>query len=48
MGDDLTIKHWKERTPEFVYEQGTPFFNILVPTIDTARYNFVLEYLLNR
>jgi len=45
---ELTFKHWKEKTPEFVYDIEQQFFDILVPTIDTVRYSFILEYLLAR
>jgi len=44
---DLQFKHWNDRTPPFNYDPATPFFNILVPTIDTVRYSFVVEWLLS-
>lgn len=45
---ELTFKHWKEKTQEFIYEAGISFFNILVPTIDTTRYSVILEFLITR
>ena len=30
------FKNWKEITPDFQYDQKTPFFSMLVPTLDTV------------
>ena len=35
------------RCPTLLYILQTPFFNILVPTIDTKRYGFLMERLLD-
>eukprot|EP00698_Gefionella_okellyi_P007648 TRINITY_DN186_c0_g2_i1.p1 TRINITY_DN186_c0_g2~~TRINITY_DN186_c0_g2_i1.p1 ORF type:complete len:2597 (+),score=793.21 TRINITY_DN186_c0_g2_i1:164-7954(+) len=45
--ESKTFKLWLDRVDEYEYNPTTPFFNILVPTVDTARYNFLLEALLN-
>ena len=37
------FKGWKEVVPEFVYDPKVPYFNILVGTVDTVRYAFLLE-----
>ena len=29
--------------PDFVYDAKIPFFNMLVPTVDTFRYSWLLE-----
>jgi dynein heavy chain len=43
---ELIFRHWGDRVPQFEYEHGTPFFQLLVPTIDTCRYSFIAEQLL--
>lgn len=39
-------KSWATITPKFTYDQSQPFFGILVPTVDTTRYRYVLEKLI--
>jgi len=34
---------WKERMTDFKYNPSTPFFSMLVPTVDTLRYAYLLE-----
>nr|XP_031828293.1 dynein heavy chain 6, axonemal [Nomia melanderi] len=34
---------WTDIMPEFVYDPGTPFFDILVPTVDTVRFGFMMQ-----
>lgn len=47
VGDnELSFKHWNDKTPEFAYDNTIPYFNMLVPTIDTVRYSFIVEWLL--
>ena len=43
---DFVFKSWNDITQEFVYEKETPYFNLLVPTIDTVRYSYIMEWLL--
>ena len=43
---DFAFKSWNEMIQEFVFEKETPYFNLLVPTIDTVRYSFLIEWLL--
>ncbi|RKP20476.1 dynein heavy chain 6, axonemal, partial [Rozella allomycis CSF55] len=38
---------WDELVPSFSFDQSVPFFQIMVPTVDTVRYSFFLEYLIN-
>ena len=45
-GSELSFKHWNDKTPEFTYDPTTAFFNLLVPTIDTVRYSFIVDWLL--
>ncbi|CCW60171.1 unnamed protein product [Phytomonas sp. EM1] len=37
---------WANTMPEYVYDPATPFFNILVPTVDTVRYGALARMLL--
>ncbi len=36
---------WNEILPEYVYKPGTPYFKIVVPTIDTVKYKYLLKVL---
>lgn len=40
------LKVWAEIIPEFIYDSEKPFFETLVPTIDTVRYGYLFEKLL--
>lgn len=40
------LKVWAEIIPEFIYDSDKPFFETLVPTIDTVRYGYLFEKLL--
>ena len=37
--------HWSRVVPPFIYDPKTPFFSIMVPTIDTVRYSTLLDML---
>ncbi|RVE44268.1 hypothetical protein evm_011063 [Chilo suppressalis] len=41
------LKAWGEIIPDFLYDCNRPFFETLVPTIDTVRYGYLFEKLLN-
>jgi dynein heavy chain len=41
------VKPWTAIMPEFKYDPAVPYFGILVPTIDTARYRYLLDKLMN-
>ncbi|XP_050361252.1 dynein axonemal heavy chain 6 [Nymphalis io] len=41
------LKVWAEIIPEFLYDSNQPFFETLVPTIDTVRYGYLFEKLLS-
>ncbi|CAH4038360.1 unnamed protein product [Pieris brassicae] len=41
------LKVWAEIIPEFLYDCNRPFFETLVPTIDTVRYGYLFEKLLS-
>lgn len=38
---------WERIVPKFVYDPNKPYFEMLVPTIDTMRYGYLMEKLLN-
>ncbi|XP_063373463.1 dynein axonemal heavy chain 6 [Cydia amplana] len=40
------LKVWAEIIPVFVYDSDKPFFETLVPTVDTVRYGYLSEKLL--
>ena len=42
------FKPWAQRVPDFVYERDLPYFQMLVPTIDTMRFSALLELLLEQ
>ena len=37
---------WEQSVPDFIYDPTVPYFDILVPTVDTYRYSFLLRTLL--
>lgn len=41
------IKPWTLLMPVFKYDPTAPFFSILVPTMDTTRYRYILDKLMN-
>lgn len=45
---EVRFKPWTDKIEEFVYEKDTTYFSLLVPTIDTVRNAYCLEYLLDK
>lgn len=43
---DFSFQQWGKCVPAFEYSATTPYFEMLVPTLDTVRYSFLLEVLL--
>jgi dynein heavy chain len=41
------VKPWTAIMPKFKYDASVPFFGILVPTVDTTRYRYLLDKLMN-
>jgi dynein heavy chain len=41
------IKPWTNIIPEFKYDSAVPYFSILVPTMDTTRYRYLLQKFTN-
>ena len=39
---------WSLKIEEFVYDKDTPFFSLLVSTVDTVRNAQCLEYMLDK
>lgn len=42
---EVCFKHWSEKLPDFAYQKEQPFHSIIVETIDTVRYSFVINQL---
>jgi len=44
----LKPTHWQTEVPkEFNYDQKAPYFSILVPTMNTVRYSYLLDLCLS-
>jgi len=44
--DTLKFVSWIERVPQYFYNSKIAYFNILVPTMDTVRYRFLMDVIL--
>ncbi|XP_030754707.1 dynein heavy chain 6, axonemal-like [Sitophilus oryzae] len=40
------LTSWQKLMPEYSYDKKVPFFDILVPTLDTVRFGYIMERLL--
>lgn len=40
-----TFENWNSIVPKFVYNSNTPYFELLVPTVDSIRYAYVMQRL---
>jgi hypothetical protein len=40
---NFSFNPWSDMVPRFKYDPSTPFFQLLVPTVDTTRYAFLLQ-----
>lgn len=40
------FKHWSTKVPAFVYDKEASYFDLMVPTQDTTKHNYILETLL--
>ena len=38
---------WEKIVPSFRYDKEVPFFDMLVPTVDTVRFGYILDKLLS-
>lgn len=36
------FQHWDELKTDFKYDREASYFNVLVPTSDTVKYNFMI------
>ncbi|XP_023668206.2 dynein axonemal heavy chain 6 [Paramormyrops kingsleyae] len=43
----MRLEPWESVIPAFKYDRETPFFEMLVPTVDTVRYGYLMEKLLS-
>ena len=41
------MRQWSSVLPAFVYDKRMPYFQMLVPTVDTVRYSFLLQVCLS-
>lgn len=41
------LEPWSRRIPNFEYNCDVPFFEMLVPTVDTVRFGHIIEKLIN-
>jgi len=44
---EKAFKQWSGKVPAFVYEKDLSYFDLIVPTQDTAKHTFLLEALLS-
>ncbi|XP_074097467.1 dynein heavy chain at 16F [Cotesia typhae] len=45
--DKQRMDIWLKMIPAFTYDHQVPFFDILVPTIDTVRFEFIVKKIIN-
>ena len=43
---EQNFRNWEDVVPTFTYNKALPYFQLVVPTVDTTRYSFLLEVLL--
>ena len=44
--DMKRFDHWERIVPNFKFDKETPFFELMVPTVDTVRFGYLMEKLL--
>lgn len=44
--DTRRLEPWEKIIPSFKYSSDIPYFDLLVPTLDTVRFGFLMEKLL--
>ena len=44
--DMKRMDSWERIVPNFRFDRETPFFELLVPTIDTVRFGYLMEKML--
>lgn len=43
--ENKTFENWNSIVPNFVYNADVPYFELLVPTVDSIRYSYVMQRL---
>jgi dynein heavy chain, axonemal len=38
---------WTTKVPEFVFDKEAQFFDLQVPTIDTLKYSYIIELMID-
>lgn len=41
--DTRRLEPWEKIIPSFKYSSDIPYFDLLVPTLDTVRFGFLME-----
>eukprot|EP00102_Acyrthosiphon_pisum_P021804 XP_016659014.1 PREDICTED: dynein heavy chain 6, axonemal-like [Acyrthosiphon pisum] len=44
--ENKKFENWNTIVPDFVYESGTPYHELLVPTVDSIRHTYVVQTIL--
>ncbi|KAG2381746.1 hypothetical protein C9374_006130 [Naegleria lovaniensis] len=44
--DSVSFVNWEVLKPEFKYSSEVPFYEIIVPTVDTVRYSYLIQTLM--
>jgi len=45
--ENVTLKPWSARMASFTYVANMPYFSIIVPSIDTTRYSYLFQVIIN-
>ena len=45
--ENRRLENWEKIIPQFSFDPEVPYFDLLVPTVDTVRYGFLMEKLLD-
>ena len=44
---DGRFREWNEIVPTFKYDEALPYFSLMVPTIDTCRFSYIMKALIS-
>ena len=43
---DIRLKHFETIVPKFSYDRNMPFFNIIVPTAEYIKHNYLIDLMM--
>lgn len=43
----VDLMNWNAAVPDFIYNKDAPYFSMLVPTMDTCRFSYLLDVCLD-